>query len=432
MVDSLEPVLNFLDRPTQFIVMRIGNFSTNTAPQLNLPVEPIRIAEDGSLAMFSLVEFVEDFEGDAVDFYLASLPLLGNATLSLDGILTYTPCPNCIGMDTLEVYIIERPFGINTTPLGDTGMLRFEIVDLNDPPEIFFYQVNTSNPETEFDISTSQTVSSFIDANRTSPVVVASVFAYDFDAYNDDLTILVRDGDSGSAGYQIGLDAVNTPESLPANWLSGSLVDSFTGYVTFIAFNLTYLPEDANSIGTDEISVRVRDSRGVFSDTITVSIEVLPSLCENDGVCAGSDSDPDCSDLVARRTGFDGYNCSCLAGFGGQYCEIPLGTPESPSRGTYAIQPSIASIMITFSLTSDTQSALRAYLYCSVMETRALVQCAPPTPRQSAAQTIVENVEQNGIREIPWCSVMVREGGREGGRESEYTPPFLYCNTSQC
>ena len=334
MIDITEPVLDFLDRPTQFVVMRIGNFSTNTAPRLNLPAESIQITEDNSLTMYSLVDFVEDAEGDAVDFFLASLPLLGNATLTLDGILTYIPCPNCIGMDMLEVYVMERPFGINAVPLSDTGMLRFEITNLNDIPEILFYQDQTSNLGSEFDITTNQTFSVFIDANRTSPAVVARVAAFDFDAYGDDLTIFVRDGDAGSAAYQIWLDAVNTPESLPANWLPGSLIDSFTGYVTFVAFNLTYLPEDPNFVGTDEISVLVRDSRGAFSDRITVSIEVLPSLCENNGVCAGSDSDQDCSDIDARRAGFDGYNCSCLPGFGGQYCEIVLGTPEpSPSRG---------------------------------------------------------------------------------------------------
>ena len=63
-------------------------------------------------------------------------------------------------------------------------------------------------------------------------------------------------------------------------------------------------------------------------------VEVLPSLCQNNGICGGSDLDPNCTDIAARRATPEAYNCSCLQGFEGEYCEIEVGAPDpTPTRG---------------------------------------------------------------------------------------------------
>lgn len=318
---------NFLDRPTQFIVIRVGNTSTNTPPVLNLPTDPLIVTEDMPLEY--QLDF-EDGEGDIVSFYLASLPKLGSANLTQDGRLTFTPCSNCIGLDMLDILIVETPLLDTQTPLSASGTLLLRIQNSFDNPEVYFY-TNTSSRE----LSAQRSVNVFIDANRTVPVSVASLACFDYDGYNDDLSISIQNGLNGDAGSVIWLDAVNVPESLPIYFADDSnSVLSYFDYVTFLGAYITYIPRDRDFIGTDTISIIIQDSNLRTSTSLTIEIEVLPSLCQNGGVCGGSLLDPDCSDVAMRRSGFQGYNCSCPDGFGGQYCEIQTSTPTpEPARG---------------------------------------------------------------------------------------------------
>lgn len=323
------PVTNYLDRPVQFILMRVGNVSTNTAPQLLLPSDPVEIIEDMVLESYQ-IEFM-DGEGDFVDFYLASLPKLGNVTLTLDGLLTYAPCENCTGVDSIDIYVIERPFGENHIPLPASGRLLINIINVNDNPEVVFYT------DIDSDIVTlNSTLFVYTDANRTAPAIVASIAAFDYDGYHSDLTVFVTNGANGASSSQIWLDAVNTPESLPLTF-PGEIehnLEDFMGYISFTGAYITYLPNSPNFVGTDTLVIRILDSNGRPSRPITLVVEVLPSLCQNNGVCGGSDFDPNCTDIAARRESFDGYNCSCLSGFEGEYCEIEVRAPDpGPMRG---------------------------------------------------------------------------------------------------
>lgn len=326
---DVSSVLEFLDRPVQFIVVRIGNLSTNSAPQLLLPEDPLQVTEDMTFNV-QLEVFDED-EDDAAEFYLASLPKLGNASLSYSGFLTYAPCPNCIGMDVLEIYVMERPAIETITPLYASGVLHLEITNRDDAPEIAFYEDEAAIPGTDGppNLTPNQIVYAYIDANRTTPVIVAQVAAFDYDGYHDDLRLFLQQGSEGSAHYHLWLDAVNTVESLPVSWAFNNSIYAFVGYVTFVGASITYLPSNVNSTGVDNVTLVVRDTRGLVSNTLTIVIEVLPSWCVNDGVCGGSDGDPTCADVEMRRNGFEGYNCSCPPGFEGRYCEIST-VPTSP------------------------------------------------------------------------------------------------------
>ena len=325
---SFIPVTDYLDRPVHFIMMRIGNVSTNTAPELQLPVEPLEIRED------TILEYQIDFtdnEGDLVDFYLASSPRLGNATLSRDGLLIYEPCGNCTGLDVIEIYVIERPFGENHIPLPARGQLLINITNDNDRPEVIFYLEVGSDT-----VSLNSTLYVFSEANRTAPAIVVSIAAFDYDGYHDDISVFVRNGIYGAGGSQIWLDAVNTPESLPLTFpddVDHNLTE-FTGYITFVGAYITYFPNDPTFTGTDTIEILVGDSNGRLSSTMLLVVEVLPSPCQNNGVCGGSYLDPNCTDFAARRATPEAYNCSCLQGFEGDYCEVEVGAPDpTPTRG---------------------------------------------------------------------------------------------------
>ena len=182
-------------------------------------------------------------------------------------------------------------------------------------------------------------ISVVVESNRTEPVVIARVGSYDYDGYHDDLEVQLEQSTtaSGTASFRNWLDMVNTPESAPVDWPQDWDVASFNGFVVFNGFDVTYLPRSDVSTALDQVTVRVRDTTGVASQPVTVSVEVVESWCLNGGVCDddGGLADPSCSNVTVRRTGFEGYNCSCPDGFEGPYCEIALTSPTVIARGTY-------------------------------------------------------------------------------------------------
>lgn len=316
----------YLRGPVQFIVVGIGNTSANTAPELLLPAEPLVILEESSLLEYQL--HYADMEGDEVEFHITSPPHLGTVTLTPEGLLSYTPCVDCTGVDSLEVFIIEKPFGFNNKPLTASGILVIEIQNINDNPLLYVFDPLS---EVETDVSTERQVQVYIESNRTSPTSITHVAALDVDGYFDDLSLSTQDGGFGEASSEIWLDVVSILESLPVTSLPD---DSFIGYIAFLAANITYMPFDSSFIGADVVKIRIRDAKSALSTTLTVNIDVLPSWCLNDGVCNGSTADPNCTDIESRRNNPESYSCSCGEGFSGQYCEIDSRSTEPvESRG---------------------------------------------------------------------------------------------------
>lgn len=319
--------------------MRIGNVSSNSAPQLLLPSVPLQVTED---IPFSILLEYSDAELDAVNFRLNSIPTLGNVTLTPDGMLTFNPCRHCIGRDVISVNIRERPIGENHTPLEDSGLIIFQINNVNDIPHLFTYHQGVVSAASAGDVVIQDhAIQGYVEANRSSSAVVVTVAAVDVDGYQDNLTlIVVQDGQYGSVSFRKHLDAVGVVESLPFTLQENNtgnidLDPNYRGYVTFLAIHVTYLPSDPNFVGNDTFTIVVQDASNVQNrQPVMFSIEVLPSSCLNDGVCGGSEGDPMCMDLANRRGGADDYNCSCPTGFGGQFCEESLvAMTVAPARG---------------------------------------------------------------------------------------------------
>ena len=316
---ATEEPLYLSSGPVQFIVVGIGDTSANTPPQLQLPGGPLSVVEGSSLSDYRL--YYTDMEGDKVEFYLASPPRLGHVSLTLDGLLSYTPCTYCTGVDSFEILIVEKPFGFNNVPLTASGVLVMEIENVNNEPRLYAFDPAS---DTETDITTDTVLSVVVESNRSSPVSVAQVVAFDFDGYFDDVFVSTKDGDFGEAGTEIWLDVVSVLESLPATLIPD---EAFLGYVSFLAVNITYFPPP-HFTGSDAVSIRARDTNAALSNSITVNIEVVPSFCLNNGVCNGSESDPTCADVEARRTSPQNYSCQCVEGFAGTYCEQDTRKPE--------------------------------------------------------------------------------------------------------
>ena len=317
----------YLSGPVQFIVVGIGNTSANTAPQLQLPTEPLSIPEEGTVSNYQLL--YTDTEGDEVEFYISSPPRLGTASLTLNGVLSYTPCTNCTGLDSFEIFIVEKPFGFNNDPLTSSGVAVVLIENRNDLPLLYAFDPLSESGQ---DLSGEMELSVYVESNRSLAVSVGHVAALDVDGYFDALTLSTQDGEFGKAGAEIWLDAVSVLESLPVTSLPG---DTFLGYVAFLGANVTYLP-DSNFVGQDVIRVRIRDTTSSLSNTLTINIDVIPSWCLNGGVCNGSLSDTNCTDIEARRNSPESYTCRCMEGYSGRYCEIESGGTEPvPIRGRH-------------------------------------------------------------------------------------------------
>lgn len=319
---------SYLERPIQMVVAQIGNSSINTPPSLVIPESPLQVDEENVLVY--QLEYIDD-ENDIVDFYLTSLPQYGHANITSSGLLTYVPCTDCTGIDTIGLYILERPFGINIR-MDATGSIQIQINNVNDPPEIFFF--DSVDDQSIYDNTTMHTI---IDANRTDFVSVAQIGGWDIDGSEDDLAVSIRQPSYGRAQAVVWLDIVMTMESLPVNWSQVPLSSGvqFNGQVAFIGVNITYLPDNPDQADyTDQFVVFVRDTRRLASTALTVEVEVLHSLCQNNGVCNGSISDPDCTNATARRAGFEGYSCTCPNGFTGIYCEnqTEVSVPTIPMR----------------------------------------------------------------------------------------------------
>lgn len=316
--------LEYLDRPVQFIVMQVGNLSLNTPPVVAFPT--LSTQEEDPLTALSLQQYVTDMEGDTVQFRLQSVPRLGTVNLTATGLLSYSPCANCFGQEMLEVVVTEVMFDDNHIPLSVTSTLNITITDSGDNPVLFFYD-GLGRDDT--DMLTNLTIAVAVETNRTGPMTIAKVGAYDVDG-SENFIELSPTGTEDSIGYEPWLRAFTVAQSLPVSWPTDSNLFNFTGFLAFYGANITY--QAAEGLSSDVVQVNARDTSPgrEFAPRLTINIDIIPSWCQNGGLCGGSLEDPNCTNITTRREDPSQYRCTCLAGYSGTFCEVSL-TPVVPT-----------------------------------------------------------------------------------------------------
>ena len=110
------------------------NNAYNNSPPIIQSESDIYISED---QQFTFTIKAKDPEKDDVSFLLNSTAPapMGNASLTLDGTLTYTPCANCYGTDTVYFTVWERRTD-GEQPLSVDGTLTINIEGTNDAPNL--------------------------------------------------------------------------------------------------------------------------------------------------------------------------------------------------------------------------------------------------------------------------------------------------------
>ena len=220
----------------------------------------------------------------------------------------------------------EVQFDENHIPLSARSQLNITIANRNDNPALFFYDGlgrDDTIPLTTTDITVT------VETNRTGRTTVAKVGAYDIDGSSNFLQLSTSADGGSTAGHVPWLRAFTVPQSLPITWPHGSIRSNFSGSLAFLGANITY--QALGGRESDRISVTVRDTGGLFSaNSLTINVQIVPSWCQNGGLCAGGPGDPNCTNVTARRENPAGYGCTCLPDYSGTYCEVSL-IPVTPA-----------------------------------------------------------------------------------------------------
>ena len=119
-----------------YSVAGVNNKLVNTPPRITSALE-VGVNEDEG---FQLQIKAVDPEGDHLSFLLnETAPVsMGNVSLELNGLLTYTPCVDCYGEDAVYYTVWEQRLD-NEPPLFVEGKLIIKIRNLPDSPTIQMY-----------------------------------------------------------------------------------------------------------------------------------------------------------------------------------------------------------------------------------------------------------------------------------------------------
>ena len=122
----------------EYAVVGVNTTFSNSPPVIESGMK-ISVDED---THFEFTIRATDPDGDGLVFLLnptARSPS-GNATLSIDGKFSYTPCANCKGEDKIHFTVMEKRTDYAASPLSVDGTLIVEIRDSNDVPILHMFK----------------------------------------------------------------------------------------------------------------------------------------------------------------------------------------------------------------------------------------------------------------------------------------------------
>ncbi|XP_078621329.1 uncharacterized protein LOC144887805 [Branchiostoma floridae x Branchiostoma japonicum] len=340
---------------TQFAKVSVDSDVINTPPVITSPSTMWMYEDSGTLRAQLQAQ---DAEGDELIFFLDSgteEDIMGDISLSPDGLLEYKPCKHCFGLVEIDYVVQEKPTG-QTAPLEVRETLSIDVRPQNDNPVLVFLKDGV-NVVSDQGPNTYSPVELPVKRGDKRSIVL---WLYDIDA-GDELAFNITQPQYGN--LQIGpvcnkvtflltpcstgdindLDITdgNCTVCKPSNLnITGSKeIDDLSWGLT----RLTYVSTNKSFYGQDSFAIHGIDSNGGASKILPIDVFVLQK-CKNNGTCIGPADDPDCDDLQLAF-GFEGYACDCTEGFIGELCQneiVPCSPPVAPANGAVSPDGSIS------------------------------------------------------------------------------------------
>ncbi|XP_076085507.1 uncharacterized protein LOC143056307 [Mytilus galloprovincialis] len=334
--DLTEGAVNdpYFKHETMFSLANAKASITNSKPHLTVP-DVIYMSEDAGTIQYQL-EATDD-EGDIIEFYLVgnyTNYTMGTPILSVDGILLFTPCDNCQGIQTIPVILQEVQTDPDIIPPNNvTVWLTVNVTDVADPPTIFL----TLLGESQLPADPTEPVLVYLEQKNDwnehvwSPSWYALLGAYDIES-GDTLQLNVQEPVGGVMNITDNSTIIPTIANPCPNVTERTdnlMLPCDLGLLKPVNehewsyLKLAYVQNYSFS-GYDEAKVYFSDSNGALSRLVTIQFTVMESPCRNEGECEPKNKSISypCEHYRRASESFDiNYNCICASGWTGIHCE---------------------------------------------------------------------------------------------------------------
>ncbi|XP_052074032.1 uncharacterized protein LOC127711916 [Mytilus californianus] len=333
--DLTEGAVNdpYFKHETMFSLANVKASITNSEPHLTVP-DVIYMSEDAGTIQYQL-EATDD-EGDTIEFYLDGSYTnytMGTPILSVDGILLFTPCEDCMGIQTFPVILQEVQTDPVIPPNNVTVWLTVNVTDVADPPTIFLTLLGDSQLPSD----PTEPVLVYLEQKNDwnehiwSPSWYGLLGAYDVEI-GGTLQLNVQEPVGGVMNITDNSTSIPTIANPCPNVTKRTDDLMFPCDLSLLKpvnehewnyMTLTYIQNYSFS-GYDEAKVYFSDVNGALSRLVTIQFTVMESPCRNEGECEpknNSISYP-CEHYRRASESFDiNYNCICASGWTGIHCE---------------------------------------------------------------------------------------------------------------
>ena len=296
---SLNSINAYRVKPTMFSVFTLLKGIINTPPLLQ--TDNFQVLQGFTLRT-QLLYF--DGEKDHVTYVMVQPPLQGVATLTSEGIFEYKSNAYYSGFDKILVDLIENNAPRIILPEVSRQTIILNVTEHRHPPTLML-DIATKSMENKT-VFPSGTVQIYIEANTTyKPIGLLYVCDHNV---NDQLALLTRQKYNNVAIYTHEVSTANT--SNPQQFESCQYA---TSRIYFLSINTSM-----DFYGFESMTLIAGDDSLLYSQPMSLEIFIMINPCVH-GTCI----DESCFS-INRTKSFDGYTCTCIAGYEGVYCQLEV------------------------------------------------------------------------------------------------------------
>ena len=305
----------------------------NTPPTLQINTFQIL---QGFILKIQLQHF--DDEKDQVTYAMVQPPYRGAAKLLPNGTFTYTPQTYYSGSDEVIVDLIEVNLPSGILPKVSRQTIFINIIERRHPPTLVL-NLATKTMDNKTAFTSSEAITIFIEANTTDKTI-GLLYVCDHNL-NDQIVLFGRQTYEEIIIYADEVSVRNmsvNPEQFETCQYATSRV-----YVLSANTSLDFH-------GVETLTLIAGDNASLYSQPMTLEIYIMINPCVH-GACINES----CFSLK-RTVSFEGFTCTCLAGYEGTYCQLDINECASNPCGiisdcsdllaSYSCSPNIGKVLI--------------------------------------------------------------------------------------